>query len=368
MIETRSDIIPETTSMTMTPVATPQPVDSKANEPELRNVGYYRREVMPRLGPEVFLPNPGRLGWYSVCALGAIGGYAAVVFLDLPWYLNLACAIMIGLANGTMGFIVHELLHGSVTKNQKIQEVLGFFGLFPFLLSPTYWKYNHNKLHHGKTQAILRDPDAFPTLRIYKSSKFIQFMFPFTPGSGKKRSLLYFFFWFSFHNLVSQVWMRFRNGQYDGMNQRRATIELAAQFAIMVTFLAIAGPANWIYVLVIPFALQNYLLMSYISTNHNLSPLTSENDPLVNSLSVTNHPALEWLNLNFGYHVEHHLFPTVSGKHTKKIHFVLAELYPQTYKCMPKGEAMRRLYSTARIYKNSKQLVHPETHEVFETI
>ena len=136
----------------------------------------------------------------------------------------------------------------------------------------------------------------------------------------------------------------------------------------MVALLAIAGPANWIFVFVIPFAIQNYVLMSYISTNHNLSPLTSENDPLVNSLSMTNHPVLEWLNLNFGYHVEHHLFPTVSGKHTKVIHRHLVRLYPDKYKFMPKGEAMRALYKTARIYKNSETLIHPETLETFDTI
>jgi fatty acid desaturase len=158
------------------------------NEPQLRNVGFYRREVMPHLGPEVFLPNPGRLGWYAACALGAIGGFLAIVLLDLPWPLKLLCGLFIGLCNGTMGFVAHELLHGSVTKNAKVQEVLGFFSLVPFLLAPTYWKHSHNKLHHGKTQQIIRDPDAFPTLRIYKSSKFIQFMFPFTPGSGRKRS------------------------------------------------------------------------------------------------------------------------------------------------------------------------------------
>ncbi len=360
-IETSPELIPTT-------MKTQAEALVEETENQLKTVGHYRREVMPHLGPEVFLPNAGRLGWYSACALGAIGAFAAIAFLDLPWPLKLLCGLFIGLCNGTMGFVVHELFHGSVTKNVKLQEFIGFFGLMPFLLAPTYWKHSHNKLHHGKTQQIIRDPDAFPTLRIYKSSKFIQFMFPFTPGSGRKRSLLYFFFWFSFHNLVAQVWLRFRNGNFDSMNQRRSTIEFVAQVMIMSALLAVAGPANWLYVLVIPFMAQNYLLMSYISTNHNLSPLTNENDPLVNSLSVTNHPVLEWLNLNFGYHVEHHLFPTVSGKHTKTIHKELVRLYPDTYKVMPKGQAMRALYKTARIYKSSNKLVHPETHELFDTI
>ena len=108
--------------------------------------------------------------------------------------------------------------------------------------------------------------------------------------------------------------------------------------------------------------------MSYISTNHNVSPLTKDNDPLVNSLTVTNHPVLEFLHLNFGYHVEHHLFPTMSPAHSKKVHKALVAKYGDQYKMMSKGAAMKLLYKTPRIYKNSKQLVHPYTGEVHDTI
>jgi fatty acid desaturase len=341
---------------------------AEAPAPGQRTVGFYRREIMGSLNPEIFQPNSGRLGWIAACILGSAACFAAMVLLPMAWPLKLALGIMIGFCNGTLGFVSHELLHGSVTKNAKLQAVLGFMGLTPYLVSPTYWKHSHNKLHHGQTQKTIRDPDAFPTMRIYKSSKFLQFVFPFTPGSGYKRSIFYFFFWFSFHNIVAQVWLRFRNGIFDSMNHRKATIELAVQVAFIGSMMYLAGPSNWVWAFAIPFFVQNYLLMSYISTNHNLSPLTNENDPLANSLSVTNHPVLEFLNMNFGYHIEHHLFPTVSGKHTKTIHHELVKRFPDTYKVMPKWQAMKALYNTPRIYKTSTQLVHPETHELFDTI
>ena len=348
----------------VTDVVVPMAVD----EAGYRSLADYRREIMPHLAPDMLAPNSGRLVGYGLCATGSIAGFMAIAFLNPVWEVKLVLALVIGFCNGTLGFICHELLHGSVTKNKKLEAVLGFFGVMPFIISPTYWKHSHNRLHHGKTQATIRDPDAFPTLRIYKSSKFVQFMYPFTPGSGHKRSALYFFFWFSFHNLVAQFYLRFRNRIFDPMNHKRVTLELIGQLALVGTLLAIAGPSNWLWVFIIPLAIQNYMLMSYISTNHNLSPLTSENDPLVNSLSVTNHPVLEFLNLNFGYHIEHHIFPTVSGKHTKKIHEVIAAKFPDSYKIMPKGEAMKRLYQTARIYKDSTHLIHPESLELFDTI
>lgn len=274
-------------------------------------------------------------------------------------------SVIAGFSLGALAFFAHEVLHGSVVRNRKAQDILGFFGFMPFFISPTFWRMWHNQLHHGNTQAIITDPDAFPTLKIFRHSKFMRFMFPFTPGSGYKRSYLYFFFWFSFHILVAQFYLRFRNSQFKNLNHRRVTIEMFMQMGIWLGFLAWLGPANLIWTLVIPFMFQNYLCMSYIATNHNLNPLTRVNDPLKNSLSVTNHRALELLHLNFGYHVEHHIFPSINGAYTKKLHFILRREFGSAYLFMKKNRAVKKLYATARIYKNSKTLINPETSQTY---
>jgi fatty acid desaturase len=347
-------------------VVTTESTETKA--PKERSYAEYRQILSSSLAPEVFKANPARLGWYFSCMAIGIASFVAVVLLNPAWELKLVAGIVIGLCNGTLGFVCHELGHGSIVKNRKVQNFLGYFGMIPFLVSPTYWKFSHNRLHHANAQRLIEDPDAFPNLRIYRASKFMRFMFPFTPGSGYKRSAFYFFYWFSFHNIISQLYLRFRNRIFDGMDHKQVSLELGGQIAIVIGLAIFAGPSNWFFLLLIPLAVQNYMLMSYISTNHNLSPLTSENDPLVNSLSVTNHPVLEFLHLNFGYHVEHHLYPTVNPKHAKAIHYQLVKQFPDLYKIMPKHVAMKKLYKTARIYKNSRQLVHPETMEVFDTV
>lgn len=336
--------------------------------PSERSFAQYRAALSASLGPEVFKPNPARMIWYFCCMMIGLGSFAAVVTLNPAWPMKLAFGIMIGLCNGLLGFICHEIAHGSVLKSRKLQNFFDFFGMIPYLVSPTYWKFSHNRLHHANAQRLIEDPDAFPNLRIFRASKFMRFMFPFTPGSGHKRSVLYFFFWFSFHNIVSQLYLRFRNRIFNGMDHKRVTIELSGQIVIVAGLAYIAGPANWFWLFAIPLAVQNYMLMSYISTNHNLSPLTSVNDPLVNSLSVTNFRIFEWFHLNFGYHVEHHLYPTVNPKHAKAIHYELVRQFPEVYKIMPKWKAMRALYRTARIYKNAHELIHPETMKTFPTI
>jgi fatty acid desaturase len=108
--------------------------------------------------------------------------------------------------------------------------------------------------------------------------------------------------------------------------------------------------------------------MSYISTNHNISPLTKINDPLANSLTVTTNPLNDLVHLNFGYHTEHHIFPRMSGAHTKKVHFELKKMFPETYQHMPKWQALKLLYSTPRIYKNHTTLINPKTLKKFSTL
>lgn len=348
------------------PPTTPS-LEKKANSEELHSIGFYASRLIKTLPKEIFRP----YGWRVLHAAGWLGLLITSLFLTtLPifWGIKLGLSLLAGYAVGALGFFAHEVCHGSVVRGRRAQDVLSFIAFTPWFITPTFWRYWHNQLHHGNTQAIITDPDAFPTMKIFKHSKFMQLMYPFTPGSGYLRSYLYLFFWFSFHVLVAQTYLRFRNSVYDKLDHKRVTLEMIAQLAIWGSFLALLGTENLFWTFIIPFLTQNYFVMSYIATNHNLSPLTRINDPLVNSLTVTNWSWLESLHLNFGYHVEHHLFPGVSGVHAKVIHEALKKEFPDRFLYMPKTEAMRRLYKTPRIYKNSKTLIHPYTGEIHPTI
>lgn len=333
-----------------------------------RSVAFYNRALREHLDPKIFRPNPKRLIGFALCMGVASALILFTVLANPAWYFKVLAGLGIGFCTGTLGFLCHEALHGSIVRNHKAQDALFFFGIIPFFISPTYWRHSHNRLHHGNAQKLGIDPDAFPNTRLFKASKYMQFMYPFTPGSGHKRSIFYFFYWFSLHNLVAQVYMRFHHRGFDDMNHRRATIELSLQVLIGIAYLALIGPSNWLPLFVLPFVIQNYMLMSYISTNHNISPLTSVNDPLANSLSVKVHPVLEFLNINFGYHVEHHLFPTMCASHAKTVHKELVRQFPNDYKIMPKWKAIKLLYSTPRVYKNAHTLIHPHTGETFPTL
>lgn len=369
--EDLSDSLNEKFSHIEPPTAEIQSKSNLTND-NLKTIGEYARVLRAQLPAKYFEPRWQRLLWIlGYGGTAAICVYA-IVFLELGWPFKVMAALILGNCYGAFGFIAHELLHGSVIKNQKVAEFISFPLLIPMFISPTYWKFWHNRLHHGKTQQLITDPDAYPTTRVFKHSKFMQFMYPFTPGSGHLRSYLYFFIWFSTHSFVSQLYMRYRNNLYDQANHRRISVEFYLQLAIWAAFLTWvsfwAGPSQILYVWIIPFFAQNYYVMSYIATNHNLNPLTKVNDPLANSLTVTNHPVLEALHFNFGYHVEHHIFPTMSSAYTKHVHRILKKDFAGTYLQMTKWEAIRRLYATARIYKNSSTLINPETGKTYPTL
>jgi fatty acid desaturase len=335
---------------------------------ELLSLGHYNRAVAAELPKELFKRQPWRLAY----GLLFFGGVIAIIYtllnFELIWPVKLVLSMTMGVLVGGGAFLAHETMHGSIVKNKKLQNFIGFFGFAPYLISPSYWRFWHNNLHHGNTQLLYKDPDAFPTKMIWKRSKFMKWAYPFTPGSGHKRSFLYFFWWFSFQAVLNQVYMRFGNKMWDRMNHKKVTIEFILTVILAVTYLYFIGVQNWLWLAVIPFMIQNYTVMSYISTNHNLSPYTKINDPLMNSLTVTNHPIMEFVTLNFGYHTEHHLFPSMPMSNAKKVSEKLKDMYPDRYKIMPKYKAMKLLYSTPRLYKNRDTLVDPKTNEEFRTL
>lgn len=339
----------------------------KKTEP-IKNLAYYNKIVSEYLDPQFFERNPYRLYYLAAFLIGNFSMLFLALTFNIHWSAQLLMGLCVGYFNSALAFVSHETSHGSVIKNKNLQDIIVFFAFAPFLMSPTYWRFWHNRLHHGNTQYVLKDPDAFPTMSVYKNSKFLQNIFNWTPGAKTIRSYFYFFFWFSFQSFLNQIYMRFNNKMWSEMNHKRVSFEFAAQFALVASYIYLMGFQHLFFMVVIPFAVQNYVIMSYISTNHNLSPLTKVNDPLVNSLTVTTNRVFDFMHLNFGYHVEHHIFPRMSGAYTKKTHEVMKKMFPDKYQYMKKSEALKLLYQTARIYKSPTTLVNPLTLETYKTL
>jgi fatty acid desaturase len=328
----------------------------------------YARELRPELPPAVFAPAPGRLLWLPVHLGVIIAAAWFVVHTTPPWYLAALSALVAGHSWGCLGFLAHEALHHALVKRRWIETLVGYAGFAPYCLSPALWSVWHNQAHHGNTGKPVADPDGYGTLRFWQKSAVVRALETLAPGSGYKRSALFLFGWFSVHSLLVLVFHSQRNDYYARVSRRRVYLETGAMLAFWVGVLAIVGPFAFLYVYVLPMLTANAVVMSYIATNHFLNPLTEVNDPLVNSLSVTGPRWLEWLHLQFGYHVEHHLFPTASGRHARVIRDALVRRYGDRYLSLPHARALRLLYARPKLHDSHDTLIDPRTSATYNAL
>ena len=341
---------------------------SVASRWERHSVQHYAREVRAHLAPAVFQPARSRLFWLPV-HLAVIVALAAFVVAGEPsWPVALTCAIVAGHSWGCLGFLAHEALHHALTKDRLVEKLVGYAGFGLYGLSPTLWVAWHNQAHHGNTGRPVADPDGFGRLGFWEKSALVRMLEKFSPGSGHKRSGAFLFFWFSLHSFLVLVFHSQRNGYYARVSKRVVYTESAALWAFWIAVLVLIGPWSFLFVYVVPTLVANAIVMSYIATNHFLNPLTEVNDPFANSLSVTGPRWLEVLHLHFGYHVEHHLFPTMSGRHAPVVREVLRGLYGERYLSMPHGRALRLLYTRPKLHREHDTLVDPRTRATFNTL
>jgi fatty acid desaturase len=335
---------------------------------ERESVQRYAREIRPHLPSEVFRPVPGRLVWLPVHLAIITGAGAAVVLASPPWYVALVCALVAGHSWGCLGFLAHETLHHAVVRNRTVEKLVGYAGFGIYGLSPTLWVAWHNQAHHGNTGKPVADPDGFGTLRFWEKSRVVRALETFAPGSRRVQSALFLFAWFSVHSLLVLLFHSERNGYYARLSRRTVYAESGTMLAFWVGVLALVGPWRFLCVDVVPVLVANAIVMSYIATNHFLNPLTETNDPLANTLSVTGPRWLERLHLEFGYHVEHHVFPTVSGRHAPAVRDVLRRLYGDRYLTMPHPRALRLLYARPKVHDGHDALIDPRTRQRFAVL
>lgn len=335
---------------------------------EQHSMQHYAREVRPHLPASVFERSATRLLWLPVHVGILVGTGIYIVRGTPPVGVALLCAIVAGHSWGCLGFLAHEALHHGLTRSRALERVIGYFGFGIYCLSPTLWTAWHNQAHHGNTGRAIADPDGFGHLGFWKKSAVVRELEKFSPGSRTARSAAFLFIWFSLHSFLVLVFHSQRNNYYARISRRVVYAESSAMLAFWIGVFVLAGPWNFLFLYVVPLVVANSLIMSYIATNHFLNPLTEINDPLANTLSVTSPRWLEKLHLQFGYHVEHHLFPTLSGRHAPVVRDALVRLYGDRYLTMPHARALRLLYTRPKLHDGYDMLVDPRTMAAFDVL
>jgi fatty acid desaturase len=321
---------------------------------------HYVSALRPSLPADAFTPHASRL-WLLALHLAVIVCGTALIATGwggLPGAL--ALSVLVGHGFIGMAFVGHELLHGAVLRSRRASHLVGWVALVPFTLSPRLWKAWHNRMHHGHTMEAGVDPDAYPTLAEFSARRSVRAMERFSVARGHWLAPVCFAAGFSIQSLQLLLTAH-RRGYLSRKEHLLAIGESLLGVAGWTTLAAVIGLHAFCFAFLIPLLIANAVAMAYILTNHNLSPLTERNDPLLNSLSVTVPWLFDRLHARFGLHVEHHLFPAMSSAHLPKVRALLVERWPERYQSMPLATAVGRLFATPRIYRSPTVLVSPRT-------
>lgn len=328
----------------------------------------YAKKLRPLLPAEAFAPDPSKLVLLSINLVALMLGWAIASTLDrwpvsLLW-LYLPIALVMGNSIIVLLFSSHNLMHGSVIKNKRLISIMSFLGLTLLWMPPTMWKAVHNREHHNKTNSMA-DPDRNYLDDQPKTwGKWIQNLFvpsaevnPFWLAVGMTSA------WgvHNFRNITSVLFFNDKSVDYVpaaftiSRKERRAiAIELLGISAIHLSILFFLQfhPLKLLFSYFLPIGIGYAGVMFYIYTNHMVSPMTTINDPTINSLSIRVPKIFDWLHLNFSYHTEHHIFPHINSDYYPLVRELLELHYPGRLKLINATEAWRLLLQTPRHYKD----------------
>lgn len=245
----------------------------------------------------------------------------------------------LGMAGIGMG-IMHDAIHGSYSKNSKINKYMGYT-MNLIGASATVWKIQHNVLHHTYTNIHEADDDI-------NAPAFLRF----TPHSKQYwiHKFQYLYVWF-FYGLSTISWVttkdyvrinRYRNmGFFSKSGEfRRELIKMTSWKVLYYTFalimpLVMVPLAPWIIILA--FVAMHFvtgLSISLVFQTAHVMPDTSfpqpnsegliHNNWNLHQLATTTNFAprsrfFSWLIGGLNYQVEHHLMPHVSHVHYRKL-------------------------------------------------
>ncbi|GAE24509.1 fatty acid desaturase [Halalkalibacter wakoensis JCM 9140] len=332
---------------------------------ELHSFGWYAARLKPYLPKKAFNPVPARLWGGLAYLLIVIGCLITIGMVEMSPLFYVPLSIVIGFSFASLGFLGHEILHGTVVRKPWLRDFLGAVAFWPLSTGPKLWRKWHNLSHHVHTQHEEEDPDSWPTFDRIKRSRLLCWVYKLPLPIRAFFSLCSLSFQFTVHSLnMFATYVK----EFNPKKRPAVFFEMILPWMTWIGLLVWVGPVKWLFMFLIPLLIANVIVMAYISTNHRLNPTTEVNDPLANSLTVTVPKWVDVLHFNFSYHTEHHLFPGMSSKYYPLVKNLIKEKWPERYHEMRFDHALIALWKTPRPYYNSHGLIDPSNGNVYGTL
>jgi fatty acid desaturase len=312
----------------------------------------YVHVLRPLLPPDAFAPAPRKLipaaghlaivlfGWFSFRLLDAI-----------YWPVT---AVIIGHSIACIGFLAHELSHGTIVRNRRVRYGLELLLWGLNVMPPTIWRRVHNETHHARTNTV-GDPDR-RLRRCERTRLGSLYMALFVPNRRFRYNPLCFLY-FATYILRQTIGALRPSGagrlpvntaepRFTSAERRRIAVEIAVIGALQLVAFALAGFSFTAYLLAGPVAVlvTSAVAMTYIFTNHYLHPLDDRGDIVAATTSVIVPGIFDRLHFNFSYHTEHHLFPLLNSDYFPLLSALLTEKFGTEYNRMPLPDAWSALW------------------------
>lgn len=317
-----------------------------------------RSAVRAALPAEVFKRRPWRLLYAALQAVLIVAcGWGA---MHTPWYLAIPLSLVMGHCIAALMFFAHEIAHGAVTGSRFLQDLVLYAGSVFFCLPPKLWRVWHNSVHHAHANVPMRDPDQFGLIERYNKGGFWRrFIIECAPGSGHLLSWIYPFVFFTGQS-QGVLWVESAGAhEFRLLNRTRAKIE---SMLMVIGWIALGIATGWrgtIFLIAIPMLTANFILMSYIFTNHLFRPLRDSTSALDGAMSVRTFKVIDRLHFHFSHHIEHHLFPAVSSMHYPLVREAIIKIAGDRYLAPAHWWAFTMLYKTPRLYETPTELLEP---------
>ena len=266
--------------------------------------------------------------------------------ISSPWLLIAMYSVAaLGMSGIGMG-IMHDALHGSYSKNRKVNKYMGYT-MNLIGANADVWKIQHNVLHHTYTNIEDADDDINAP-----------FFLRFSPHAKRYKihRFQHLYIWF-FYGLSTLSWVtvkdfvrmhRYRKMGFFGSKKEYKTMVLKVigwkmlYYSYVLVIPMIMLPlAPWVIILgfLIMHFITGVLITTVFQTAHVMPgvdfPLPDENgiigsDWFVHQMATTSNFSpksrfFSWLIGGLNYQIEHHLLPNISHVHYKNISKIVAE-------------------------------------------
>ena len=249
--------------------------------------------------------------------------HSALRFLMIPL---LFCILFRGFG------IMHDAVHGAVSKKRWINDLAGFIGGTFCILPYENWKRAHLK-HHQWSGNVEKDPVVALVINYPKFKKSTQFFLSF-----------FWMLWFPVLGILQQF--IFWNISIRLYLKEPRSLKMLLSVALPVAtwgVLLFATPTAFAATILIPTLFLYYLGVEVVNFPHHLQLPQFRGEhkfPVWEQFQTARSCVYpQWFArfvvLNFNFHIEHHMFPDVPWYHLDKLHEPVKSILGEDYNTDP---------------------------------